>query len=156
VTALTLHGDAGHAVGNAVLGGLLLALLARAVGPGVAIRAGAALGRCRDSRGRLAGAAGLRLHRRVHAVFGALGALAAFPSIGGAPGSRSAQASRCWHFSAPRNAPTSPGHLCGFVRASCWAPLPPGFRRCRSRAAQIALSLTAALVPVLAWVAAFH
>src|SRR5256885_8010190 len=36
VTALTLHGDAGHAVGNAGLGGVLLALLARAVGPGVA------------------------------------------------------------------------------------------------------------------------
>ncbi len=36
VTALTLHADAGHAVGNAVLGGLLLALLARSLGPGVA------------------------------------------------------------------------------------------------------------------------
>ena len=29
ITALTLHADAGHAVGNAVLGGLLVALLAR-------------------------------------------------------------------------------------------------------------------------------
>src|SRR2546426_11242539 len=36
VTALTLHADAGHAVGNAVLGGLLLALLAHALGPGFA------------------------------------------------------------------------------------------------------------------------
>ena len=36
MTALTLHADAGHAVGNAVLGGLLLALLARALGPGMA------------------------------------------------------------------------------------------------------------------------
>src|SRR5207245_504611 len=36
VTALTLHADAGHAVGNAVLGGLLLALLAHALGPGLA------------------------------------------------------------------------------------------------------------------------
>jgi len=36
VTALTLHSDAGHVAGNAVLGGLLLALLARSVGPGMA------------------------------------------------------------------------------------------------------------------------
>src|SRR5260370_16062200 len=36
VTALTLHADEGHAAGNAVLGGLLLALLARRLGAGLA------------------------------------------------------------------------------------------------------------------------
>ena len=36
VTALTLHADAGHAVGNALLGGLLLTLLSRRLGPGPA------------------------------------------------------------------------------------------------------------------------
>src|SRR5438045_6772880 len=79
VTALTLHADAGHAVGNAVLGGLLLAFLARAVGAGVAAMTMF-----------LAGAGGTfvaaQLVRRDFvsvgastAVFGALGSLAALP-----------------------------------------------------------------------------
>src|SRR2546426_2327649 len=36
VTALTLHADAAHAAGNAVLGGVLLAVLSRKIGAGVA------------------------------------------------------------------------------------------------------------------------
>ena len=77
LTALTLHADAGHAVGNAVLGGLLLVLLSRKLG--AALAALIVL---------LAGVGGTALTAelmRDHftsigastAVFGALGALAA-------------------------------------------------------------------------------
>jgi hypothetical protein len=44
VTALTLHADAAHVAGNAALGGILLALLARSVGAGTRARS-------RSSRG---------------------------------------------------------------------------------------------------------
>ena len=74
VTALTLHGDAGHVAGNAVLGGLLLALLARSIGPGMA----SALMLLSGVGGTLA-AAGLVRQNFVSigastAVFGAVGA----------------------------------------------------------------------------------
>src|SRR3989454_8892327 len=77
VTALTLHADAGHAVGNAVLGGLLLALLAHALGPGLA----AILIVLAGSAGTLAAAEllprGLISVGASPAGFGALGGLAA-------------------------------------------------------------------------------
>src|SRR2546422_6477825 len=78
VTALTLHADAGHAGGNAVLGGLLLALLAHALGPGLA----AILIVLAGSAGTLAAAELLRRDfisvGASTAVFGALGVFAAF------------------------------------------------------------------------------
>jgi rhomboid protease GluP len=156
VTALTLHGDAGHAVGNAVLGGVLLALLARAVGPGVA-----------SALVLLAGVAGTLsaawLVRRDFvsigastAVFGALGALAAFPQ----------HRRRAWvplgaglallAFLGTSKRADLAGHLCGFVAGLLLGALASRLPPLRSRAAQIVLSLTAALVPVVAWGAAFH
>src|SRR3954469_337712 len=81
VTALTLHGDAGHAVGNAVLGGLLLALLSRALGPGIA----SALLLLAGAGGTLAAATLMRRDfvsiGASTAVFGALGALAVLPQL---------------------------------------------------------------------------
>jgi len=156
VTALTLHGDAGHAVGNAVLGGVLLALLARAVGPGVA-----------SALVLLAGVAGTLsaawLVRRDFvsigastAVFGALGALAAFPQ----------HRRRAWvplgaglallAFLGTSKRADLAGHLCGFVAGLLLGAVASRLPPLRSRAAQIVLSLTAALVPVVAWLAAFH
>src|SRR6185369_4693244 len=77
ITALTLHADAGHAVGNAVLGGVLVALLARALGAGVA----AALVLLAGAAGTFAAAALVRRDfvsvGASTAVFGALGVLAA-------------------------------------------------------------------------------
>jgi len=79
VTALTLHADAGHVAGNAVLGGLLLTLLARSVGPGLA----SVLMLLSGATGTF-GAAELIRHDFVSigastAVFGVLGVLAALP-----------------------------------------------------------------------------
>jgi len=124
-------------------GGLLLALLARAVGSGVPA-ALVLLSACRDPRGRLAGAAGLRLHRRVHGRLRRSGALAASPSTGAAPGPARRRPGAAGRFSAPRKRADLAGHLCVFVRAVAGA-VASGFPP-RSRAAQIALSLAAALV----------
>ncbi len=156
VTALTLHGDAGHAVGNAVLGGLLLLLLARALGPG----AGSALMLLAGASGTLAAA---WLMRRDFvsigastAVFGALGALASLPQ----------HRRRAWIPLAARLALLAflgtskradlAGHLCGFaaglVLGAVAGRLPP----LRNRAAQGALALAAAAVPVAAWLVAFR
>src|SRR5678815_5123250 len=79
ITALTLHADAPHVAGNAVLGGLLLALLARSIGPGMA----SAVLLLSGAAGTFAAAA-LTRHDFVSigastAVFGALGTLAALP-----------------------------------------------------------------------------
>src|SRR5436190_20824725 len=144
VTALTLHGDAGHAVGNAVLGGLLLALLAGELGPGVAsllLLLGGAAGTL---------TAAWLVHRNFvsigasTAVFGALGALAAMPQL----------RRRAWvplggglallAFLGTSKRADLAGHLCGFAAgvalgaAAC--RLPP----LRSRAAQAALAVAAA------------
>jgi len=106
LTALTLHADAGHAAGNAVLGGLLLALLVLRLGVGVA--SVVVLG-----SGFLGTLCAAELVRRGFtsvgastAVFGALGAVAAVQAL--APDSRR----RAW-IPAPRptccpSLPTSP------------------------------------------------
>jgi membrane associated rhomboid family serine protease len=156
VTALTLHADAGHVAGNAVLGGLLLALLARSVGPGVA----SALVLLSGAAGTFAAASLIR-HDFVSigastAVFGALGALAALPR----------RSRRVWMpvigglallaFLGTAKRADVTGHLCGFVSGvlagAVVAQLPP----LRNRAGQACLALLAASIPVVAWLAAFR
>jgi len=156
VTALTLHADAAHVAGNAVLGGLLLALLARSVGPGLA----SVLMLLSGSAGTFA-AAGLIRHDFVSigastAVFGVLGALAALPR----------ESRRVWMpvigglallalLGTSKRADVA-GHVCGFVSGvlagAAVSLLPP----LRNRAAQAALAVATAAVPVVAWLAAFH
>ncbi|HYS08324.1 MAG TPA: rhomboid family intramembrane serine protease [Myxococcales bacterium] len=156
VTALTLHADAGHAVGNAVLGGLLLTLLARALGPGVAsallLLAGAAG----------TGAAAWLLRRDFvsigasTAVFAALGALAALPQ----------HRRRAWiplgaglallAFLGTGKRADLAGHLCGFAAGVMLGALAARLPPMRSRAVQAALAAGAAAAPVVAWVAAFR
>lgn len=155
VTALTLHADAAHVAGNAVLGGLLLALLARSVGPGMA----SALMLLSGAAGTLA-AAGLTRHDFVSigastAVFGALGVLAALP-----------RRRRVWMpvvgglallaFLGTSKRADVAGHLCGFVSGllagAAMSRLPP----LQNRAAQVFLAVVAASVPVAAWFAAFR
>jgi membrane associated rhomboid family serine protease len=156
VTALTLHADSAHVAGNAVLGGLLVALLARSVGPGVA----SALTLLSGLAGTFAAAALLR-HDFVSigastAVFGTLGALAASPR----------DSRRFWMpllggvallalLGTSKSADVA-GHLCGFVSGvlagAVVSLLPP----LRSRVAQACLAIVTACVPVVAWFAAFR
>src|SRR5678815_1618065 len=156
VTALTLHGDSGHAAGNAVLGGLLLALLARSVGPGMA----SALVLLSGVAGTLA-AAGLLRQNFVSigastAVFGALGSLAALARYG----------RRTWMplggglallalLGTSKRADLA-CHLCGFVSGvlagAAVSLLPP----LRNRDAQALLAVATGLVPVAALLAAFR
>ena len=156
VTALTLHADAAHVAGNAVLGGLLLALLARSVGPGLA----SALMLLSGVAGTFAPAAIIR-HEFVSigastAVFGAVGALAALPR----------RSRRVWMpvvgglallalLGTSKRADVA-GHLCGFISGvlagAAVSHLPP----LRNRAAQALLAVAAACVPVAAWLAAFR
>jgi rhomboid protease GluP len=156
VTALTLHADAGHVAGNAVLGGLLLALLARSVGPGVA----SALMLLSGAAGTLA-AAELVRHDFVSigastAVFAALGTLAALPR----------HSRRVWMpvigglallaFLGTSKRADVAGHLCGFVSGVlvgvAVSLLPP----LRNRAAQAGLAVVTGCVPVFAWLTAFR
>jgi len=156
VTALTLHADAGHVAGNAVLGGLLLALLARSVGPGVA----SVLMLLSGVGGTFAAATLIR-HDFVSigastAVFGALGALAALPR----------ESRRVWMpvigglallalLGTSKRADVA-GHLCGFLSGvlagAVVSLLPP----LRNRVAQTSLAVAAACVPVSAWIVAFR
>jgi rhomboid protease GluP len=156
VTALTLHGDAGHAVGNAVLGGLLLALLARTLGPGVA----SAVLLLSGALGTLAAAALVRRDfvsiGASTAVFGALGALSALPQ----------HRRRAWiplgaglallAFLGTGKRADLAGHLCGFAAGVVLGFLVSLLPPLRNRAAQAVLAIAAALVPVVAWVAAFR
>lgn len=156
VTALTLHADAGHAVGNAVLGGLLLTLLARALGPGVA----SALLLLAGVAGT--GAAAWLLRKDFvsigasTAVFAALGALAALPQ----------HRRRAWiplgaglallAFLGTGKRADLAGHLCGFAAGVMLGVLAGRLPPIRSRAVQAALVAGAAAAPVVAWVAAFR
>ena len=104
VTALTLHGDAGHVAGNAVLGGFLLALLARSIGPGMA----SALMLLSGVAGTLAAAALVRQNfvsiGASTAVFGAVCSLAALARHGLRAWMLGARA-RCLHSWERRSAP---------------------------------------------------
>ena len=156
VTALMLHADAGHVAGNAVLGGVLLALLARSVGPGVA----AALMLVSGTAGTIATAALVR-HDFISiggstAVFGALGALAALPR----------RSRRVWMpviggfallaFLGTSKRADVTGHLCGFLAGVLAGTVVRFLPPLRNRAAQACLAIAAASVPVAAWIAAFH
>jgi rhomboid protease GluP len=156
VTALTLHADAGHAVGNAVLGGLLLALLARALGPGVA----AMLLMLAGASGTLVAA---QLVRRDFvsvgastAVFGALGSLAALPAHRRRPWIPLGAGIALLAFLGTSKRADLAGHLCGFVAGVLLGAgvslLPP----LRNRAAQVGLAALAASAPVAAWVIALR
>ena len=156
VTALTLHADAGHAAANAAMGGLLLALLARSVGSGMA----SALMLLSGVAGTIA-AAGLMRQDFVSigastAVFGALGSLAALPR----------HSRRAWiplggglallAFLGTSKRADLAGHLCGFVSGvlagAAVSLLPP----LQNRAAQALLAVAVGCVPVAAWLAAFR
>ena len=158
ITALTLHADAGHAVGNALLGGLLLTLLARRLGPGIA---------CWSMllAGALGTAAAAGLMRRNFAsvgastaVFGALAELAALQAAD--PESRR----RAWiplgagvallGFLGSSKHADFAGHLCGFGAGVFLGFITARLPRLRSAAGQGALSVLAAAVPVLAWMRA--
>ena|SRR5207248_5110417 len=156
VTALTLHADAGHAVGNAVLGGLLLALLARSLGAGVAAMTMF-----------LAGAGGTfvaaQLVRRDFvsvgastAVFGALGSLAALPRHRRRPWIPLGAGLALLAFLGTSKRADFAGHLFGFVAGVLLGAgvslLPP----LRSRAAQLALAALSASAPLVAWVLALR
>jgi membrane associated rhomboid family serine protease len=155
VTSLTLHADAAHAAGNAVLGGLLLALLARQLGGGIAslivLSSGAA--------GTLLAAVLVR-HSFVSvgastAVFGALGALAA------AQASDPELRRRAWvplgagvallGFLGSGKRADFAGHLCGFVAGVVLGGLAARLPRWRRRIGQIAIALAAAALPIAAW-----
>ncbi len=158
ITALTLHADAGHAVGNALLGGLLLALLSRRIGAGMAAWAMLLAG----ALGTLAAAELMRGQftsiGASTAVFGALAELAALQAVD--PESRR----RAWiplgaglallgFLGSSRRADFA-GHLCGFAGGVALGFLAARLPRPGSRAVQAALALAAALVPVLAWLRA--
>lgn len=156
VTALTLHADAGHAVGNAVLGGLLLALLARALGPGVA----AILLLVAGASGTFLAA---ELVRREFvsvgastAVFGALGSLAALPQHRRRPWVPLGAGLALLAFLGTSKRADFAGHLCGFVAGVLLGAgvslMPP----LRSRAAQLVLAAIAASAPLAAWILALR
>ena len=156
VTALTLHADAAHVAGNAVLGGLLLALLARSVGPGMA----SALMLLSGVGGTFA-AAGFLRHDFVSigastAVFGAIGSLAALPRQGRRAWMALGGGIALLAFLGTSKHADLAGHLCGFVcgvlAGKAVSLLPP----LRNRAAQASLALVTASVPAAAWFAAFR
>jgi membrane associated rhomboid family serine protease len=156
VTALTLHADAAHVAGNAALGGILLALLARSVGPGVA----SVLMLLSGAAGTFA-AAGLLRHDFVSigastAVFGVLGVLAALPR----------QRRRWWMpvggglallalLGTSKHADVA-GHLCGFAAGVLAGAGVSILRPVWNPAAQACLAVVAACIPVAAWLAAFR
>ena len=156
VTALTLHADAGHVAGNAVLGGLLLALLARSVGPGVA----SVLMLFSGAAGTFA-AAGLIRHDFVSigastAVFGVLGALAVLPRDSRRVWIPVVGALALLAFLGTSKRADVAGHVCGFacglLAGSVVSRLPP----LRNWVVQAWLTAVAAGVPVAAWLAAFR
>jgi rhomboid protease GluP len=156
VTALTLHADAGHAVGNAVLGGLLLALLARALGPGVAAMLLVVAG----TTGTFVAA---ELVRREFvsvgastAVFGALGSLAALPQHRRRPWVSVGAGLALLAFLGTSKRADFAGHLCGFVAGVLLGLGLSLLPQIRSRTAQLALAALAASAPVAAWIVALR
>jgi rhomboid protease GluP len=159
VTALTLHADEGHAAGNAVLGGLLLALLARRLGAGLACWMPLLSG----ALGTFCAAELLRRNfvsvGASTAVFGALGALSALQAADprerrGAWISLGAGLALLAFLGTSARADLA-GHLCGFVSGVLLGLAASRLPRVRPAAAQAALGLAAALAPVLAWLRAF-
>jgi membrane associated rhomboid family serine protease len=156
VTTLTLHADAGHVAGNAVLGGILLAQLARSVGAGVA----SVLLLLSGVAGTFATAALVRQDfvsiGASTAVFGALGALTASPR----------DSRRFWMplvggvallglLGTSKDADVA-GHLLGFVSGVLVGMVASLLPPLRNRTAQACLAIGAACIPVVAWLAAFR
>lgn len=159
ITALTLHADEAHAAGNAALGGFLLAVLARRAGAGIAswllLLAGVG--------GTWAAAALLRRDFESigasTAVFGALGAVSVLQALD------AEQRRRAWlplgaglallGFLGTSKRADLAGHLCGFVAGALLGAVVSRLPRLRNAAAQAALALLAAAVPVAAWLHAF-
>jgi rhomboid protease GluP len=153
VTALTLHADAGHAAGNALIGGVFLALLARRLGTGFALLLAVAGGICGT-------ALAAEIVRRDFvsvgastAVFAALGALALLP------GRRALQltaAVALLGFLGTGKRADLAGHLfgfaCGLLFGYAASLLPP----LRHRLAQFALGFAAFAAPVAAWLHALR
>jgi membrane associated rhomboid family serine protease len=156
ITALTLHADAGHAVGNAVLGGVLVALLARALGAGVA----AALVLLAGAAGTFAAAALVRRDfvsvGASTAVFGALGVLAALRQ----------NRRRAWiplgaglallAFLGTSKRADLAGHLCGFAAGVVLGASISLLPRVRSIPAQAALAVATLACVAAAWLKAFQ
>jgi membrane associated rhomboid family serine protease len=154
VTALTLHADEGHAVGNAALGGLLLAFLSRRVGAGLAPLVVVGSG----ALGNLCSAALVRRQfvsiGASTAVFGALGALAAIEAM--SPHSRrrafvplGAGVALLGFLGTSAHADLA-GHLFGFA-AGLVLGAPLSRAAMRSAAGQVLCLLAALAVPALAW-----
>ena len=160
ITALTLHADEAHAIGNAALGGLLLALLARRKGAGIA----SLLLLLSGALGTLCAAELLRRNftsiGASTAVFGALGALCALQAAD--PRERR----RAWipigaglallGFLGTSQRADLAGHLCGFGAGLLLGAVTSRLPSPRSLLAQGALSAVAIAAPVLAWWRALH
>jgi len=160
ITALTLHADEAHAIGNAALGGLLLALLARKKGAGIA----SLLLLLSGALGTLCAAELLRRNftsiGASTAVFGALGALCALQAAD--PRERR----RAWipigaglallGFLGTSQRADLAGHLCGFGAGLLLGAVTSRLPSPRSLLAQGALAAVAIAAPVLAWWRALH
>jgi membrane associated rhomboid family serine protease len=159
ITALTLHADEAHAAGNAALGGLVLALLARRLGAGVACCATLAAG----ALGTVAAAELMRRHfvsvGSSTAVFGALAELAVLQAFD--PGSRR----RAWiplgagvallgFLGSSRRADLA-GHLCGFASGVLVGAAASRLPRIAGLATQLLLGAGSVLAVVAAWLLAF-
>jgi len=148
VTALTLHADAGHAAGNALIGGVFLALLARRLGTGIALLLTLVAG-------VLGTAFAAELVRRDFvsvgastAVFAALGALALLP---GRRALQLAGAVALLGFLGTGKRADLAGHLCGFACGLLLGYLASLLPPLRSRLLQISFGLAAFAAPLAAW-----
>jgi len=159
VTALTLHADEGHAIGNAVLGGLLLVLLARKRGVGIA----AMLLLLSGAIGTLAAAELVRRNfvsvGASTAVFGALGALCAVQAADPRERRRAfiplgAGLALLGFLGTSKRADLA-GHLCGFAAGVLLGFAASRLPRWRNRLVQGALAVAASAAPVAAWLRAF-
>ena len=157
LTALTLHADAGHAAGNALIGAVFVGLLARRLGTGLALL----LTVCAGALGTLATA--FLVQRDFvsigasTAVFAALGALAVLPER---RGRKLAAAVALLGFLGTGKRADLSGHLCGFLAglllgwvAGAVADAKGSLRRA---AVQAACCATALAMPVLAWLRALR
>jgi membrane associated rhomboid family serine protease len=153
ITALTLHADAGHAGGNALIGGIFLALLARRLGTGFALLLAVAGGICGT-------ALAAELVRRDFvsvgastAVFAALGALALLP------GRRALQitaAVALLGFLGTGKRADLAGHLFGFACGLGFGYLASLLPPLRNRLLQLLLGLAAFAAPAFAWLHALR
>lgn len=157
VTALTLHADAGHASGNALLGAIFVALLARRLGTGLALL----LTVCAGALGTLLTA--FLVQRDFAsvgastAVFAALGALAVLPER---RGRKLAAAVALLGFLGTGKRADLCGHLCGFLFGLLLGWLiglaADAKGAVRHAAVQAGCCMAALALPVLAWVRALR